>query len=108
MSRTPKHSCTQCGLCCRKHVLDVVRRSDVLRWRREGRRDILKHVQLSKNGKYPTQQTWKGMGYATLGRCPFLRHRGKKYWCGIHRTKPYDCRIYPNGRPGCARDKWVS
>lgn len=100
-----RHVCVQCGRCCKEHILDIVGRGDVLRWRREGRKDILKHVQLSKNGKYPVSPIWKGVGAMTLGRCPFLRKRGKKYRCAIQDTKPHDCRVYPRFGESCLREE---
>ena len=67
--------------------------SDIRRWRKEGRGDILEYVGFMGGGVY---DLWIKDG-EDLPRCPFLRKdRGKpSYHCTIHETRPDACRGYP-------------
>jgi Fe-S-cluster containining protein len=95
-----KFNCVQCGHCC----LDLsdayqtsVPDSDVKRWKRERRFDILEWVGTfggindiwisPKTGEY-------------VSRCPWLRKLPKqnKYICRIHETKPEHCRNFPKSK----------
>ena len=95
-----KFKCVQCGHCC----LDLsdayqtsVPESDVKRWKREQRFDILEWVGTlggvgeiwinPKTGEY-------------VNRCPWLRKLPKqnKYICRIHETKPEKCRKFPKSK----------
>jgi Fe-S-cluster containining protein len=68
-------------------------KSDIRRWRKEGRDDILEYVDFMGDGIY---DLWVRDG-VDLARCPFVRKdRGKPtYHCTIHETRPDACRGYP-------------
>jgi Fe-S-cluster containining protein len=95
-----KFKCVQCGHCC----LDLsgayqtsVPETDIKRWKREQRFDILEWVGpfegmndiwiSPKTGEY-------------VNRCPWLRKLPKKnkYICRIHETKPEHCRNFPKSK----------
>lgn len=68
-------------------------KSDIRRWRKEGREDILEYVDFVGEGVYVL---WVKEGVES-SRCPFVRKdRGKPtYHCTIHETRPEACRGYP-------------
>ena len=95
-----KFKCVQCGHCC----LDLsdayqtsVPESDIKRWKREQRFDILEWV-----GPFEgMDEIWispKTGEY--VNRCPWLRKLPKKskYICRIHETKPEKCRKFPKSK----------
>lgn len=89
-------ACTRCGKCCLKkdYMLSLsATAKDVVRWRKEGRDDILRYVDHVNMGFY---DLWFDNG-KELDRCPFLRKdRGAaSYRCTIHNTRPEVCRSYP-------------
>ena len=89
-------ACTRCGKCCldASYMLSLpATESDIRRWRREGRDDILEYVDFIGGGVY---DLWVRDG-VDLPRCPFVRKdRGKPtYHCTIHETRPAACRGYP-------------
>jgi Fe-S-cluster containining protein len=95
-----KFKCVQCGHCC----LDLsdayqtsVPESDIKRWRREQRFDILEWV-----GPFEgMDEIWISPKTGEfVNRCPWLRKLPKKseYICRIHETKPEKCRNFPNSK----------
>jgi Fe-S-cluster containining protein len=64
----------------------------VIRWRKEGREDILKHLAITSNN--PNDQS----GAFTSDSCPFLRRNEEQnvYCCDINDTKPFNCKNYPD------------
>ena len=95
-----KFKCVQCGHCC----LDLsdayqtsVPESDIKRWKREQRFDILEWV-----GPFEgMDEIWinpKTGEY--VNRCPWLRKLPgqNKYICRIHETKPEHCRNFPKSK----------
>ena len=95
-----KFKCVQCGHCC----LDLsdayqtsVPETDIKRWKREQRFDILEWV-----GPFEgMDEIWispKTGEY--VNRCPWLRKLPKqnKYICRIHETKPEHCRNFPKSK----------
>ncbi len=88
--------CQQCGECCRKYSGGLTASAqDIMRWRREKRSDILKHVlPFGVNGSLFGGELWIKEG-EKLERCPFLRKKGREASCAIHDTKPGVCRKYP-------------
>ena len=89
-------ACTRCGKCCidASYMLSLpATKSDIRRWRKEGRDDILEYVDFVGAGEY---YLWVKDG-VDLPRCPFVRKdRGKPtYHCTIHETRPEACRGYP-------------
>jgi len=65
---------------------------DVIRWRREGRTDILKHVAIASEDRNDQSGTF------TSNSCPLLRRneQQKIHYCTINQTKPFNCRNYPD------------
>ena len=95
-----KFECVQCGHCC----LDLsdafqtsVPDSDLLRWERQNRYDILEWVDTfaGLNDIWINPKTGE-----PVNRCPWLRKRPKKdrYICRIHETKPKHCRNFPKSK----------
>ncbi len=90
--------CQQCGLCCTKYSGGLTAKAqDIVRWRREGREDILKHVFIFESGgEIMGGDIWLNPRTGRkMGACPFLKKRGGKSVCLIHDTKPGVCRKYP-------------
>jgi len=95
-----KFKCVQCGQCC-LDLSDAYQtsapESDINRWKREQRFDILEWV-----------GTFEGMNDIWISprtgeyvnRCPWLRKLPKKskYICRIHGTKPEKCRNFPKSK----------
>jgi Fe-S-cluster containining protein len=95
-----KFKCVRCGHCC----LDLsdayqtsVPETDLKRWKREQRFDILEWV-----GPFEgMDEIWispKTGEY--VNRCPWLRKlpRKSEYICRIHETKPEKCRNFPKSK----------
>ena len=95
-----KFKCIQCGHCC-LNLSDAyqtsVPESDIKRWKREQRFDILEWV-----GPFEgMDEIWispKTGEYVI--RCPWLRKlpNQEKYICRIHETKPEKCRDFPKSK----------
>lgn len=90
--------CVQCGRCC----LDLsdayqtsIPDSDVSRWDRENRYDILEWVSAGLNDVWINPVTGE-----PVSRCPWLRKlpEKEKYICRIHETKPEHCRNFPKSK----------
>ena len=95
-----KFKCVQCGHCC----LDLsgvyqtsVSETDIKRWKREQRFDILEWV-----GPFEgMDEIWISPRTGEyVNRCPWLRKLPKqnKYICRIHGTKPEHCRNFPKSK----------
>jgi len=89
-------ACTGCGKCCidSNYMRNLpATKSDIRRWRKEERGDILEYVDFVGQGEY---YLWVKDGVES-SRCPFVRKdRGKPtYHCTIHDTRPEACRGYP-------------
>jgi len=89
-------ACTGCGKCCidTNYMRSLpATKSDIRRWRREGREDILEYVDFVGAGVYVL---WVKEGVES-SRCPFVRKtRGKPtFHCTIHESRPEACRGYP-------------
>lgn len=87
--------CIKCGNCCRSRAIDITF-SDILRWDKEERWDILCEISYIDN--YPS----KGQGGFYIEKslkkkedmdrhCPFLKDNE----CSIHDTKPSGCSDAP-------------
>ncbi|OIQ63228.1 flagellin N-methylase [mine drainage metagenome] len=92
--------CTRCGKCCTNasYMLTLFATpNDILRWRREGRSDILRYAPVFQ--EIGSADLWiDPVSGNELSRCPFLkrsRGAGGKYLCSIHETRPDVCRGYP-------------
>jgi Fe-S-cluster containining protein len=85
--------CHCCGKCCLADFIAYVREEDILRWKREGRTDILSvienehamwagdHLISADNGRY-------------LHGCPFLMWVKDHSACSIYETRPSVCRNF--------------
>ena len=82
--------CRTCGVCCDLygHTLRASA-TDLARWRRDGRADLLNWVGPER------ELWWDADGDARLDRCPFFEWRGAGGFCGIHGHRPEECRAYP-------------
>ncbi len=95
-----KFKCLKCGHCC-LNLSDAyqtsVPDSDVKRWKREQRFDILERVDtfVGINDIWISPKTGEA-----VSRCPWLRKLPKKskYICRIHETKPEHCRNFPKSK----------
>ena len=95
-----KFKCVQCGHCCldlpdayQTSALD----SDIRRWKRENRTDILERIDTfgGLNDIWINPKTGE-----LVSRCPWLRKLPKKnkFICRIHETKPEHCRNFPKSK----------
>jgi Fe-S-cluster containining protein len=97
-----KFNCHGCGHCCLM-LIDAyngcVSDDDLLRWKLQGRDDILAWVETLDLG--PGNQLHTAWVNPETGedveRCPWLLDmlNGKGYLCGIEPIKPDHCRAYP-------------
>ena len=88
-----KHVCRRSGDCCIIHWGSFeATQEDVIRWRTEGRDDILSYISIDASDPNDMR------GLFTTGSCPFLKKdkQGKLYSCAIHETKPFYCKLYPD------------
>jgi len=91
-----KKTCLRCGRCCRTHFSFYVKEGDLARWRKEGRRDILVHLE-------SREAVWAGDRFIVresglaVAACPFLRWEGHRFSCAIYETRPQACRDYEPG-----------
>ena len=88
-----KFKCQQCGNCCKTININVGY-SDILRWAKEQRYDILSkitYVESDENGRsdFYIRDT------VTVKDCPFLGWKGGLSFCTIHDTKPLGCKDAP-------------
>jgi uncharacterized protein len=88
----PGSPCTNCGKCCTNPSFMgtlTATVDDVKRWRREGRRDILRFE--DGGDLWVDRETGD-----ERSRCPFVRKvRGQnRYLCTIYETRPQVCRDY--------------
>ncbi len=87
--------CRRCGECCLTLGSRIqASPSDVERWIREGREEVLRHLRIEEaNGELITDGTLE-IG-DERGKCVFLRKAESAYACAIHETKPEVCQEYP-------------
>lgn len=87
--------CIQCGKCCKEIIINVSY-SDIIRWYKTKRYDILSEVSFINN--YPKKNTGGFYIAKTTFNpkqpCPFL---DKDNLCTIHDTKPRACKDAPIG-----------
>lgn len=70
--------------------------ADILRWRREGRHDILRAIAAE------TIDRSGGLGdTAFLAACPFLHRDGNRHTCAIYADRPQTCREFQPGSRLC-------
>lgn len=87
--------CKRCGWCCRNVNINVSY-SDIQRWVKERRLDILNqlsyidHKDKKKRGFYITETV-----LAPKRACPFLKTKDGLAICAIYETRPRSCREFP-------------
>lgn len=98
-------SCRRCGHCC-LNLVDAYRGcvsdTDLERWRKGGRRDILARIDSLDLGRGNILHTaWVDPETGEdVERCPWLSElpQGAGYFCSIETIKPEHCRNYPEHR----------
>ena len=93
--------CKRCGFCCQAHVGMLVSHEDILRWRREGRDDILR---LIENAEIVYGRDGLGDGEYLID-CPFLISEGDLAACAIYDARPQVCRDFRPGSERCSQTK---
>jgi Fe-S-cluster containining protein len=95
--------CTQCGKCCQEINIPVCY-SDIERWKKKERYDILFQVSWINNfpkkntGGFYIRDTCKKSKYGDKLPCPFLvNNNDSTTSCSIHSTKPKACKDAPSG-----------
>ena len=94
-------NCTQCGKCCTfpSFMLNMeAHGEDVLRWAKEGRKDILDYVVMAKyDDAKPVAELWFDPNTKErLPSCPFVKKQeNNTYHCSIYETRPKICKGYP-------------
>jgi Fe-S-cluster containining protein len=74
----------------------LAHRADFLRWRREGRGDILRVIAAA------AALVDGGLGdTAYLGACPFLVREGDRHACVVYEARPRACRDFQPGGSRC-------
>jgi Fe-S-cluster containining protein len=87
--------CRRCGECCLTLGSKIqASPSDVERWIREGREEVLRYLKMEENGGALITDGTLEMGDES-GRCVFLTKIDGAYACAIHKTKPEVCQEYP-------------
>lgn len=88
-----KHTCRRSGDCCIIHWGSFeATHDDIVRWRRQGREDILGYLSIDSSDPCSLR------GLFTTESCPFLKkeEQSELCSCAIHDTKPFYCKIYPD------------
>ncbi len=100
--------CRRCGWCCKNKVINILY-SDIKRWKKENRNDILKEVSYVEvpnkivSGFYFIKTT-----VPSHKKCPFLEFKDNLAVCTIYKTRPRTCRNNPEIIPKIQYKKWLS
>ena len=92
MASGTRFECVQCGNCCRQMAICVTY-SDMIRWQRQGRNDVLEEVSFCKNAPQGEGFYFHRSVLKPKRTCPFLEDN----LCQIHDTKPRTCKDAPKG-----------
>ena len=91
----PIPDCTTCGACCREAASDgriLVSAEDLVRWKREGRRDVLDQLVDGHFGEM-------AFSSAAEGHCVHLGTEVSPHLCAIYETRGETChRLEPGSR----------
>jgi Fe-S-cluster containining protein len=105
-SPPPGSPCNQCGKCCTNpNYMGTLFAdgADVIRWRKEGRDDILRYAYVPGDEPDASADLWidSWNGGKELYRCPFVRKNpnSPKHRCTIYETRPQVCRDYEPWTP---------
>jgi len=91
MPTKKQFKCIKCGECCRKLVICITN-SDIKRWVKECRNDILKEVVFTRGAPQGDGFYFEQTIIAPKKPCPFLLENQ----CSIHETKPVCCKDAPD------------
>ncbi len=91
----PAITCRRCGNCCHVDMIAYAVESDIERWRRENRFDILSRIQ-------GNEIVWSGDTIVSargrhLASCVYLNRDGESFSCDIYETRPRVCRDFAPG-----------
>ena len=95
-----KFKCKRCGNCCITKPVNICY-SDIMRWKEEDRKDILKKVTWIQN--YPREKVGgfyiKDTAIVDIRKCPFMKSFDWKEEkvCTIYKTRPLACKDFPMG-----------
>ena len=95
-SMSETFDCLQCGACCRD-VGDgtaLVSSDDLVRWKREGRADIVASL-------VPGHFSQLGLPTHVNGTCVYLGLSGQPHHCSIYETRGWSCRALEPGSAQC-------
>lgn len=95
-----KKECKRCGACCFVNMIAYATEEDFIRWRAEGRHDIL-HIIENEGSIWAGDHLISSSNGHSIERCPFLiMDDNGLYSCTIYDTRPAVCR---NFEPGVSR-----
>ncbi|MFA5179768.1 MAG: YkgJ family cysteine cluster protein [Syntrophales bacterium] len=85
--------CHCCGKCCLADFIAYVRDEDILRWKKEGRTDILSVIE-NEHAMWVGDHLISAVDGRYLHGCPFLTWEKDRSACSIYETRPAVCRNY--------------
>ncbi len=88
-----KEICHCCGQCCLADFIAYVREEDILRWKREGRTDIMSIIE-SEHAMWAGDHLISANKGRYLHGCPFLMWVKDHSACSIYETRPAVCRNF--------------
>jgi Fe-S-cluster containining protein len=93
---TPELDCLTCGACCRQASDGriLIPAEDLLRWKRQGREDILAQVVPGHFGE-------EAFAYTADGACVHLGVPGQPNACAIYEDRGTTCREFEKGSWQC-------
>ncbi len=94
--------CMQCGNCCHVDVAAYVTFEDITRWKKEGRQDILEHIQ-AYDVTWTEDRVINRFGLDIKNcrmTCVYLKWDGSHTSCQIYETRTNVCRKYIPGSSG--------
>ena len=92
---TPRFDCRRCGACCHaREGTILVSDSDLLRWQRAGREDILSRLAPGHFGQ-------QAFAMSARGACVHLGTAESPFDCSIYPDRAEVCRAFEVGNPQC-------
>lgn len=85
-------NCRKCGQCCKEMAICITY-SDIIRWKEQGRMDIIKEVSFARGCPQGDGFYFEKTLTAPKKSCSFLHDN----ICSIHDTKPVCCKDAPYG-----------
>ncbi len=96
LEKNTDKTCKRCGNCCRTFLFAYITDEDMVRWKQEGREDIL-HILKNAAPVWAGDRLISSRTGQPLISCPFLTWDGTLTTCTIHETRPRVCREYIPG-----------